>query len=236
MNYNNIISAEALSALDWWMGAGVDTIVGEEGRDWLRPAEKPVFSTVEVGRAAAALPGDLTAFADWMAISPEIPCPTTSRIAPSGDPASGVMLLADMPESGDASAGMLLAGEPGRLLDRMLGAIGRDRASVYIAPLSPARPADGRIEPGDLNELGRIARHHVALAAPRLLLILGDAASTALLGAGFVATRGKIHRPDLDGAAPAVVTTIPPRFLLDHPAHKQHAWADLRIALGVLEA
>ena len=33
--------AEAASLLEWWLEAGVDIAVGEEPRNWLKPAAEP---------------------------------------------------------------------------------------------------------------------------------------------------------------------------------------------------
>ncbi|PTQ10220.1 uracil-DNA glycosylase [Sphingomonas oleivorans] len=235
--------AAALSALEWWRLAGVDMIVDEAPRNWLRPtpsvpagsSSAPAAAPSAVPAPAAApesLPATLDTFRQWLAGAPGLPGDASSRILPVGNPASGLMLLGDMPESDDVRAGQLFSGDLGRLFDRMLAAIGRDRASIYLAALAPGRPAGGRIDPAMLDRLTRIARHHVALAAPRRLLLLGPRPVRALLGLEMAEARGRLHEITLNGVATTAVATFDPQMLYRQPALKAGAWADLRLLLG----
>ena len=76
-----------------------------------------------------------------------------------------------------------------------------------------------------------LARHHVQLAAPKRLLLLGDAACRAILGQPLMAARGRVHHPELGptgrGARVPAVASFHPRFLLTSPSAKAGAWADL---------
>jgi DNA polymerase len=223
---------DALSALDWWREAGVDTLVDEEPRDWLRPPPKPQLQPASPAASTASeLPATLASLHVWLRESSVLPGAPTARILPAGDPASGLMLLADMPEPADAAEGALFSGEIGRLFDRMLAAIGRDRASIYLAAMAGARVPGRELE---APETTRIARHHVALAAPRALLLLGNAPSRALLGMDFAAARGRKHEINHEGATVTAIATFHPRLLLQQSARKADAWADLRLLLEVL--
>lgn len=220
-------ATEALSALDWWREAGVDMLVEEEPRDWLRTPSKSA-PAAPAPSATADLPATLAAFRAWLEESDTMPGVPGSRILPTGDAASGLMLLADMPDPADAAAGQLFSGELGRLFDRMLAAIGRDRASVYLASLAGAAVAPRDLE---ADELVRTARHHVALAAPRLLLLLGDAPTRAVLGMRVAEARGKIHEINHGGAKVRAIATFRPRDLMQRASMKALAWADLRLLL-----
>ena len=223
----DIAVAELESALGWWIEAGVDVIVEETPRDWMRRAT-PLAAPPEPVAAEVTAPADLTAFRAWLA-SAELPSGGGARVAPSGDPASGLMVIADMPEDGDP-----IGGKAGLLFDRMLAAIGRDRGAVYLAPLSPTHFPAGRIPAEALPPLAAIARRHVALAAPAMLLLLGDAPAQALLGLPMAAARGRLHKINHDGVTVPAIATFHPRFLLQRPACKADAWADLRLMLEEL--
>lgn len=216
----------AASALSWWREAGVDTIVGETPRDWLNPAPaRPVAG--EAPAADPMLPATLADFQAWL-MTAQRPDFAGPRVGPAGDPAAGLMILTDMPSAADVEAGALLSGEAGALFDRMLAAIGRGRDNAYLASLSPARPATGRIEPASLDALGRIARHHVALAAPKALLLFGDACGKALLGLAVGEGRGRWHALDTPAGRINALLTIRPEKLLKQPGLKKHAWEDLQ--------
>jgi len=218
----------AASALHWWQEAGVDTIVGETPRDWLNPRKAPA---VKAGDAhAEALPATLGAFQAWL-LAGDVPAfggAPAARVGPSGDPAAGLMVLVDMPAAEDVAAGALLSGEAGQLFDRMLAAIGRDRENLYLASLTPAPSAAGRMEASSLEALGRIARHHVALAAPRALLLFGDACGKALLGLAVGEGRGRWHEFETPDGRIKTLLTIRPEKLLKQPNLKKHAWEDLQ--------
>ena len=239
MGPGNIIAASdlALSTLDWWQLAGVDTAIDEAPRDWLARFSQvaPVTPVAPaLAEAATALPADLAAMRRALSAL-DIPGAGDERLLPEGDPASGLMLIVDMPEPEDALEGRLLAGAAGRLLERMLGAIGRDRASIYLASLLPARPAGGQIDLDTAGPAIRLAAHHVALAAPRAVLLCGDCACRALLGIGMGTARGRLHNLNHGGAIFPAIATFHPRNLLEHPMQKAGAWKDLQLLLGELD-
>ena len=233
-----------LSALRWWQLAGVDVIVDDAPRDWLKNAvsvahgsnSTPGAVTAASATDVMALPSTMEAFAAWIKLPENLPDLGMRRPAAAGSVAGGLMLLTDMPDADDCEADMLIAGSAGRLLDAMLGAIGRDRASVYLASLAPGRPASGRLAPSLEAELARLARHHVQLARPRLLLILGDATTRAVIGTSLAEARNSIHGINLDGGTVPAIATFHPRFLLQQPARKADAWADLRKVMEILSA
>lgn len=225
-------TAATLSALRWWRDAGVDMLVDEQPRDWLAAARPPVPAAAPPALALPAadtLPDTLPALAQWLADPATFAPLGPRRFAATGDPAGALMLVTDMPEREDRAA--LMEGAAGRLLEAMLGAIGRDRASVYLAPLAPGRPASGRIDRALCPPLADALRRHVALARPRLVLLLGDLPATTLLDRPLAAARGRLHALNHDGGTVRALATFHPRFLLEHPACKADAWADLRLLL-----
>ncbi|HEX8263092.1 MAG TPA: uracil-DNA glycosylase [Allosphingosinicella sp.] len=227
--------AEAESALSWWAEAGVDTLVDEAPRDWLRPkpreAPAPVPAAAEI--PDSNLPGQLDLFQAWLASSDRLAfaAPAAPRICPAGDPASGLMILADMPSGEDCAAGTLISGEAGRLFDRMLAAIGRDRQSIYLAALSCIRSPSGQLNGEAMKSCAALARHHVGLAAPKAVLLFGDACAKALLGLSVPQARGRWHELATHAGPVKALVTIAPRQLLDSPRLKALAWADLQMLI-----
>lgn len=219
----------AKSALSWWQESGVDGVVGETPCDWLasaaaRAAPLPLTRPIEP-------PADLSEFHAWLTRSSEVPLPAGcgARVGPDGDPASGLMVLVDMPTADDLAEGRLLAGEAGALFDRMLTAIRRSRETIYLASLSPARPASGRIAAADLQALAVVALHHVGLVAPKVLLLFGDLCSTALTGAPVAGSRGRRHEIATQARPVSTFVTLRPHKLLTQPALKRIAWEDLQM-------
>src|SRR5438067_3873931 len=179
--------AAAESLLAWWSEAGVDVLLDEQPRDWLKPATRAEPAVMPAGEAppptAAAPvaeespPDQLDLFQAWLAGSASLPyaVPSAPRICPAGDPAAGLMVVTDMPTGDDCNAGVLISGEAGRLFERMLAAIGRTRETIYLAALSCLRSPDGRLNTDAAKQCATLARHHAGLVQPKALLIFGDA-------------------------------------------------------------
>lgn len=180
--------AEITGALDWWREAGVDCDFQDQPRDWLAPPEpppalrasaearaKPVLGEVAPPPARldpASLPGGLAAFRGWWLEEPLLAGGDTSgRIAPQGAAGAPLMVVVEEPEAEDRES--LLDGIHGRLLDAMLAAFGLRREQAYLASALPRHtPAPDWAALGEQG-LGQVLAHHVALAAPERLLVLG---------------------------------------------------------------
>lgn len=232
----------AASALDWWQEAGVDTLVDDLPRDWFAAPEPAAVASPATAAAAApvvhaAMPETLAEFLAWRHgdAAPEAAWRGAS-IQSSGPAQAAVMILVDCPDRDDEHGGGLMSGASGKLFDRMLAAIGLDRTTVHLAAVCSKRPVAGRM-PSDVEaRLGELAKHHVALVAPKRLLLMGNAASRAILGAGSAAIRGRLHGVNHKTGQCEAVTSFHPRFLIEKPAAKAEAWKDLRLLMGGLSA
>lgn len=235
--------AAAESLVRWWRDAGVDTLVEEAPREWLSAA--PVAAVQRVaerdGAGAAplpaksqnkALPPTLPELLAWMRDSADVPEARwgRTRLLPSGDPSSDVMILIDMPEPGDAAAGSLLAGSVGEMFDRMLGAIGRSRETVWLSSFATVRWV-GRLAPPDSSRLLEIARHQIALVAPKRLLIMGQAPAEALIGPDWAGSRSDFHILNLGPVSVETVTTYTPGAMNKTPGFKKDAWRTLQLLM-----
>ncbi len=234
----------AASVLDWWRDAGVDVVVEDEGFAWLdsaarqlaaRQAARAPDARAVPAAAAEDLPADAAAFAAWRMgeASPEARW-GSAAVAASGPADAEVMVFVDCPERDDRE--LLMEGEVGRLFDRMLAAVGRSRADTALASVCVRRPTTGRVPREVEARLGDIARHHVALAAPKRLMVMGDAASRAILAMSVADARGRFHALNhKNGTVTHVVASHHPRFLLDRPAAKAEAWRDLLLLTGEVQ-
>ena len=244
------------SALRWWEDAGVDVLVGDVAEPWLgraaslAPAENPV-SPAPQGQVAPqgalapaasvpapfALPETLEALLDWVMSDPRVPegGPAALRVRPFGAPGAPLMIVTDMPELTDADSGQLMSGPVGQLFDAMLAAMGHDRNSVYCIPLCPGRPPTGRLPNSALKDLGDLARHHIALAEPKAVWLLGQATSRAVIGADSTASLDKIGQNinHFRGNVPCIAS-LHPRLLLQAPQRKASVWKDMQVLIGEL--
>jgi len=234
--------ASIASALEWWRDAGVDCEIDDLPRDWLARAPAPPVAerlpaqVLETAVAPPTLPATLDEFAAWRLgpAAPEAGWPGQA-LGTQGDVASGLMIVVDMPDREDDAAGSLLSGNAGALFDRMLAAIGRDRQSIYLAALAVKRPPAGRVTEEMSQKLEALIRHHLSLARPKRVLVLGNAASRAITGLDVANARASLREVNHGGGTSEVVASFHPRFLLEKPVAKADAWKDLRVLMGGFE-
>ena len=188
---------------------------------------------VAAAEAAAAAASDLPALRAALSRYPhcELRLGARSLVFADGDPRARVMVVGEAPGRDEDREGRPFVGQAGRLLDRMLGAIGLDRAAedpgrgVYVTNVLPWRPPQNRDpEPAETAMMLPFLRRHVALADPEVLVLMGNHACAAVLGRkGITKLRGQwttgLDRPALPMLHPA--------YLLRQPHAKRHAWADL---------
>ncbi|WP_299362460.1 uracil-DNA glycosylase [uncultured Paracoccus sp.] len=154
-----------------------------------------------------------------------------SFVFSDGNPAARVMILGEAPGEDEDRLGRPFVGRAGQLLDRMLDAIGlaRDSATpdraVYITNVLTWRPpGNRRPTPEEVAAMRPFVARHVALVAPDVLILMGNAACQAGLGReGILRLRGTwttaFYRP--------AMPMVHPAYLLRTPIAKREAWADL---------
>lgn len=229
-----IPAPDAASLMAWWHEMGVDTLVDENPVPWLdRGRAKAPLASEPPPPAEIRMPSTLPAFTRWLMDSPDVPeaGPADRRMAVSGNPQASLMVMVDMPELDDPDAGHLLSGNVGELFDRMLAALQLDRDSAYIAALCPGRIPTGLIPAGSEPRLGEIARHHIALAGPKQLWLMGSAVSRAILGMELAKARGTLHKINHENGTVDAVVSFSPQFLLQSPRRKADAWADMQMLI-----
>jgi DNA polymerase len=219
----------ALSALDWWAEAGVDVLADDEPRNWLAATPSLVQAVPAApAPAAPAWPDTLPAFRAFLLADASLSGGAPGRIDAAGDPATGIAIVVDMPEAEDRTSGALLSGEVGALFDRMMGAIKLGRDQVYLIPFSPVRPTTGRLTEADIKKLTPLLLHHLELAAPRKLLLLGDAPVQALLQRPAAKARDVVNTVMIGEVEVPTVASIHPRLVHLRRDYRPLAWADLQ--------
>ncbi|MEX0348823.1 MAG: uracil-DNA glycosylase family protein [Paracoccaceae bacterium] len=143
-----------------------------------------------------------------------------------GTPGARVMVIGEAPGRDEDREGKPFVGRAGQLLDRMLEAIGLNRASsVYITNVLPWRPPQNRDpKPEEIGMMKPFLERHVALAKPDVLVLMGNISCQAVLGKrGITRLRGNWDQAmDLP-----VMPMFHPAYLLRQPQMKRQAWADL---------
>ena len=147
-----------------------------------------------------------------------------------GNPKARVMFVGEAPGADEDREGLPFVGRSGKLLDRMMAAIGLDRTSAYIANIVPWRPPGNRTPtPQESAICLPFIRRQIELADPDILICLGKPSMQTLLGIneGIKASRGRWRKFDTGSRVIKAMATFHPAYLLRTPGEKKFVWRDM---------
>ena len=152
-----------------------------------------------------------------------------------GDPKAGVMFIGEGPGAEEDRTGRPFVGQAGRLLDRMIFAMGFERHEVYIANVVKCRPPGNR-DPKE-DEVAACAAYldrQIDLIEPKVIVALGKPASRRLTGTnkpmGALRGRWSSYR------GIPLMPTFHSAYLLRNPKAKREVWEDLKLVMRRLES
>ena len=226
----------------------------QAGQPPLPPARSaplpPIQAQVPMAIAAVADSSNtLVASLDWPALRQAVVDCRACTLCQSrrqtvfgiGHPQADWMIVGEAPGEQEDAQGEPFVGASGRLLDKMLAALGLTRSQadpqhqVYIANALKCRPPGNRNPtPEELTRCQPFLQRQVELVRPRVILAMGRFAVQSLLASSLPIgqLRGKVHA----WRGVPLVVTYHPAYLLRTPADKGRAWADLCLAASVAEA
>ena len=248
-----LTDSEALAVLDWYRAAGVDIAVGDDPVDrFATSAAAPQKRVLPIAAGPAPAPTPAAPLVTDPAETREIAAAAmtleqlriamdaydgcvlkhraTQLVFADGNPEAKIMLVGEGPGEQEDKQGKPFVGRAGQLLDRMLGAIGLDRTTVYIANMVPWRPPGNRNPtPDELAQCAPFLHRQVELVNPKLLVTLGNVPTQALFATnqGITRMRGQWKTLEINSWSGPVLPTLHPAFLLRTPGAKAQAWKDM---------
>lgn len=221
------------AAIDWWREAGVDLDFHDEAQALLREPEsaspqaaaavahkqaKPAAPLLPaIGGDRADWPSTLDQFAAWWLAEPSL-TDAAPRVPPRGAAQAELMVMVPMPESGDNDS--LLSGNHGTLVANMLRAMQIAPDKAYIAAALPAHQPLADWPALQASGLGAVLAHHINLAAPRRLLVLGNDI-LPLLG---LEKRQGVRELPLNGTVVELLASVAPDNLLENAKARANLW------------
>jgi DNA polymerase len=153
----------------------------------------------------------------------------TRLVFADGNPQARVMFVGEAPGRDEDIEGLPFVGRSGKLLDRMLAAIGLDRANVYIANIVPWRPPGNRTPtPQESAACLPFTHRQIELVDPDVLVCLGGPSAQTLLNIkeGILKSRGRWFKFHTGTREIRAIATLHPAYLLRQPLQKRLAWRD----------
>ena len=245
------------AVLAWQIEAGADEAIAEAPRDRFAAAPAPPPAdpapapdppppseppsgwaggpppAADARQIAASAP-DLAALRAAFEAFDGCPLKETATSFVFGDGRAGAraMFIGEAPGAEEDRQGLPFVGPAGRLLDRMLAAIGLERGEVYITNILPWRPPGNR-NPTD-SEIAvclPYMERHIALVQPAVVVAVGGTAAKSLLDTreGIMRLRGRWFSYAVPGSGDTIPlrAILHPAYLLRQPGQKKDAWTDL---------
>ena len=158
----------------------------------------------------------------------------THTVFGEGASAPRLVVVGEAPGAEEDRSGRPFVGASGRLLTKMLAAIGLAREDVFIANVLKCRPPDNRTpRPDEVAACNAFLHEQLRLLEPELILALGSPAARELLQTrrGITSLRGRFLKTR-EGYR--VMPTFHPAYLLHRPAAKREVWGDLKKVAAAL--
>ena len=156
----------------------------------------------------------------------------TNTVFCDGNPESKVMVIGEAPGNNEDLQGIPFCGDSGKLLNEMFAAIGMPREKIYITNSLFWRPPGNRRPTDDeLAMCKPFVEKHIALVAPKLIVLMGATAMYSVLGSDDAIS--KIRGKFLDYKNPYLsspiksITLFHPSYLMRQSSKKRLAWADM---------
>ena len=200
------------------------------------PPEAAILSAREAARTTPTLEELRTLLESFEGCA--LKSTATRLVFADGNPQARIMFVGEAPGREEDLEGLPFVGRSGKLLDRMLGAIGLDRTNAYIANVIPWRPPGNRTPtPQETQICLPFIQRQIELVNPEVLVTLGNPSTQTLLGKreGIMKTRGKWFEYDTGTRVIRAMATFHPAYLLRSPSYKRMAWQDLRAIAKALE-
>lgn len=224
------------AALDWWREAGVDSDFVEQPVNMLAtPAPAPAVEApapakpqrqealapvvARIGGEPASWPATLAEFSTWWLTEPTLDeAPKGNRVPPRGVAGAELLVLVPMPEAGDGA--QLLSGKQGQLVAAMLRAMGIAEEAAYFAAALPRHTPVADWEALRAAGLGQVLLHHLTLAQPRRIMVLGQDVLPLL---GLEKRQGVRNLPLPESEVP-LLASLAPEILLGNPRFRADLW------------
>ena len=151
-----------------------------------------------------------------------------------GNPNAEIMFIGEGPGRDEDLKGEPFVGRAGKLLTKIIEAMGLTREEVYISNTVKCRPPNNRTPlPSESDTcINHILMKEISIIKPKVICALGATAAQALLGPD---TRlSDVRGSFLPVGKSKLLVTYDPAYLLRNPPAKKFVWEDMLKILSLL--
>lgn len=151
-----------------------------------------------------------------------------------GSPNADLMFIGEGPGFDEDQQGKPFVGKAGRLLDKIIEAMGLKRDQVYIGNVVKCRPPDNRNpETDEIETCFPFLEKQIKIIEPKVIVCLGKFATQTILKTETAIS--KLRGQFFDFGNAKLMPTFHPAYLLRNPNMKRQVWEDMQKVMEVLK-
>jgi len=141
-----------------------------------------------------------------------------------------ILFIGEGPGADEDAQGRPFVGRSGKLLTKMINAMGYRRREVFIGNIVKCRPPGNRAPtPDEMAGCIPYLKRQIAVIKPKIIICLGATATRGLVQEKLPIGKARGQWRKFEGIP--VMLTFHPAYLLRSPSKKVPAWEDLKAAL-----
>lgn len=153
-----------------------------------------------------------------------------------GNPSADIVFVGEGPGRDEDEQGRPFVGRAGKLLDKIIEAMGMKRADVYICNVVKCRPPENRNpETDEVAECEPFLIRQINSVSPRVVVCLGLVAAKALLKIEGSRSLGSLRGVFHTYGNCKLMVTYHPAALLRNPAFKRPLWEDMQAVMAEIK-
>jgi len=158
----------------------------------------------------------------------------TNVVFGEGDPEARLVFVGEAPGAEEDRTGLPFVGRSGKLLTKIIEAMGYTREGIFICNVLKCRPPGNRTpQPDEVATCSPFLHEQLAVMRPKAICALGGPATKTLLATkeGITGLRGRLfwYR------GIPLMPTFHPAYLLRNPKMKREVWEDVQKLKAFLE-
>jgi len=147
-----------------------------------------------------------------------------------------LMFIGEAPGQDEDETGLPFVGRAGKLLTKIIKALGYERYEVFIANVLKCRPPNNRDpKPDEREQCFPFLKEQIAFVQPKVIITLGLPAAKVILSLSEDTKMGDVRGKLYKYKNIPVIPTYHPAYLLRNPSAKKTVWNDLQTALKLIK-
>ena len=160
----------------------------------------------------------------------ELAATRTNTVPGEGCLNPDIMFIGEGPGADEDAQGRPFVGRSGKLLTKMINAMGYSRDEIFIGNIVKCRPPGNRVPtPDEMAGCIPYLKRQIAVIKPKIIICLGATACRGLVQEKLPIGKARGQWREFEGIP--VMLTFHPAYLLRDPRKKVFAWEDLKTAL-----